>query len=474
MRMLIAGEWVERSKRLEVRNPFDNQIVDTVPSATADDVAAAVAGAVAGAEIMRAVPAYERFLWLRKAADLLLARAEEFGRIISQEEGKILAEGKFEAQRAATTLEVSAEEAKRMTGEVLPLDAAPGGAGKFGFTLRVPCGVVAAITPFNFPLNLVCHKVGPALAAGNAVVLKPATNTPLSALKLMELLLEAGVPPQALSCVTGRGGEIGDALCSDPRVRKISFTGSRDVGEHICQIAGLKRITMELGSNSPVVVLDDADLNQVATAVAATGFANAGQVCISAQRVITTPKVYGDLLDALVPKVQALRTGDQLLESTKVGPLVRQADAERVENWIKDAVASGAKLHCGGQRTGAIVEPAVLSDVHPQMKISCQELFGPAVGVTRASSIEEAIRLAADTNYGLSAALFTSNIDQALRFAAEVPAGNIHINWGPMWRADFMPYGGLKESGMGKEGPKYAILEMTEQKTVVIHTKPRT
>jgi glyceraldehyde-3-phosphate dehydrogenase (NADP+) len=328
---------------------------------------------------------------------------------------------------------------------------------------------VAAITPFNFPLNLVCHKVGPALAAGNAIILKPASDTPLSALALVEILLEAGLPPLAISCLTGSGGVIGEAICSDPRVRKISFTGSRDVGEKICKVAGIKRVTMELGSNSPIIVMSDADLNKVADATVATGYANAGQVCISTQRVIAMSSVYDDLIGALAPKVEALTLGNQLDEKTKVGPMIRETDAQRVEQWVGEAVAGGARLVVGGGRRGTLHEPTLVADVDPRMRISCQELFGPAVAVTRATSIDEAIRIANDTPYGLAAGIFTENIGWALRFAREVDSGNLHINWGPQWRADLMPYGGLKESGFGKEGPKYAIAEMTEVKTVVVH-----
>ena len=352
---------------------------------------------------------------------------------------------------------------------MLPLDAAPGGVGKLGFTLRVPVGIVAAITPFNFPLNLVAHKVGPAIAGGNAVLIKPATDTPLSALKLVEVLIEAGLPEEAIACITGPGGSIGRAICEDDRIRKISFTGSAEVGKVICGAAGLKRVTMELGSNSPLIVLDDADLEKVATATVATGFANAGQVCISCQRVIATPGIHDNLLDELQPRVAAHTAGDQLAEGIKVGPLVRQVDAERVVEWIGEAANNGARLLCGGEREGAVVQPALLADVQPSMRMSSDELFGPAVGVTRAANIDEAIKLANDTPYGLSAGIFTENLDAALRFAREVESGNLHINWGPMWRADLMPYGGLKDSGLGKEGPKYAIEEMTETKMVVIH-----
>lgn len=469
MKMFVAGHWVDKSQHIDVRNPFDATLIDTVPRADEQDVDRALAGAVEGARIMRAMPGYERAKILRKAAELMGQRAEQLGRLISTEEGKILGEGVFEVSRARETIDLSAEEARRIGGEVLPLDGAPGGAGKLGFTLRVPCGVVAAITPFNFPLNLVCHKVGPALAAGNAVVLKPASDTPLSALALVEILLEAGLPPLAISCLTGSGGTLGDAICRDERVRKISFTGSRDVGEHICRAAGLKRVTMELGSNSPIIVMGDADLSKVVEATLATGYSNAGQVCISTQRVVALGPVYDDLLSALKPRVEDLKVGNQLDERTKMGPMIREQDAQRVEAWIHEAVAGGARLLAGGGRRGTLVEPTLVADVDPRMRISCQELFGPAVAVTRAESIEEAIHIANDSPYGLAAGIFTENIGWALQFARQVDCGNLHINWGPQWRADLMPYGGLKESGFGKEGPKYAVAEMTELKTVVVH-----
>ena len=469
MKMLLRGQWRDRAEKIEVRNPWDGSVVDVVPAGTVADVEAAVGGAVEGAAIMRHMPGYDRWQILSRAAELMRQRVDDLGRTISLEEGKTFAEGKGEAQRATETMQLSAEEAKRITGEVLPLDGAPGGAGKFGFTMRVPCGVVAAITPFNFPLNLVCHKVGPALAAGNAVVVKPASDTPLSALKLVEILLEAGLPPLAISCVTGPGGKLGDALVRDRRVRKVSFTGSREVGEKLCEAAGLKKVTLELGSNSPLIVMPDADLEKVAELAVLTGYSNAGQTCISTQRVIALDDVYGDLLDALKPKVAAIKAGNPFDADVKMGPMIRQRDAERVGQWIAEAVAGGAKVLTGGGRRGSLFEPTLVADVKPEMRISCDELFGPAVAVTRTSSLEKAIAMANDSRYGLSAGIFTQNIDWALKFAREVDSGNIHINWGPAWRADLMPYGGLKESGFGKEGPRYAIQEMTEVKMVVVH-----
>ena len=469
MKMYVAGQWIDKGQKIEVRNSYDGSVIDTVPRAESADIERALQSAERGARAMAKLTSYERWKILRRAADLLAARVEELGTLISKEEGKILAEGRAEVLRAVDTITESAEEAKRVHGETVALDAASHGAGKFGVTIRVPCGIVVAISPFNFPLNLVCHKVGPALAGGNAVIVKPATDTPLSALRLTEILLEAGLPPEGVNTLTGSGGEIGDRLVADRRVRKITFTGSRDVGEHICKTAGIKRVTMELGSNAPVIVMPDANLDKVAAAVASTGYANAGQVCISTQRVLTSSSVYSDFLDALRPKVAALKTGNQLDPTVNVGPMIKEKEAVRVDEWVKEAVAGGARVITGGTRQGSMYAPTVVADVKPNMRISCDELFGPAVAVTPFTDIDEAIALANDTNYGLAAGIFTENLEWAWKFAREVQSGNLHVNWGPQWRADRMPYGGLKESGFGKEGPAYAIEEMTELKMVIFH-----
>ena len=471
MKLYSKGAWRGGDESIEVINPFDGQIVDTVPRATAQDVEEAIESAQRGAEDMKSLTGYERFEILSRATALIRQRADEIARTLSLEEGKPLAEALFEVDRSAQTLELSGEEAKRLSGEVLPLDGGKGVKNKLGFTLRVPCGVIAAIAPFNFPLNLVCHKVGPAIAAGNSVILKPASDTPLVSLKLVEILLEAGLPPLGISCLTGSGSLIGEKICSDPRVRKISFTGSKEVGERICAVAGLKKVTMELGSNCPLVVLPDADLDEVANLAVSSAYTNAGQVCISAQRLIVMDSVREGLIETMKPKVEALKVGDQLLEETGIGPMVRKSDASRVESWIQEAVGDGAQLVCGGERDGALMQPTLLDGATPDMRVCREELFGPAVSVMSVSSIDEAIRLANDTEFGLSAGLFTKDIDAAMRFAREVDSGNIHINWGPLWRTDAMPYGGMKGSGMGKEGPKYAIEEMTEMKSVVIHSK---
>jgi glyceraldehyde-3-phosphate dehydrogenase (NADP+) len=467
--MYVAGEWRGTAEEEAVTNPFDGEIVDTVPVAHAADAVLALAAAVEGARAMRRLSPWERAEIVCRAADLVEASVDELARTIALEVGKPLAEARGEAARIPELLRLSASEGARMHGETVPVDAAANGAGKLGLTLRQPCGVVVAITPFNYPALLVAHKVGPALAAGNAVILKPARQTPLTALWLTRVLLDAGLPENALQCITGPGSELGRVLCTDRRVRKVSFTGSTEVGEEITRVAGVKRLSLELGANCPLIVLADADLDRVAAATVTGGFVNAGQVCISVQRVLVAREVYDDFVERLTPLVAGLRTGHPLDAETRLGPVISESEAERVEGAIRDAVAEGARLLVGGERDGAVVAASVLGDVDPAMDISRVELFGPAVALTRVDGIDDAIALANDSSYGLGAGVFTSDLDSAMRFAREVDCGSIQINSSPLWRADLMPYGGLKGSGIGKEGPRSAIEEMTELKTVVIH-----
>jgi acyl-CoA reductase-like NAD-dependent aldehyde dehydrogenase len=469
MQMYLERRWTNGAKSQPVINPYDGNPFDEVPVATAADVDRALTTLMKGAAAMRTLSPWERSKILERAARLMTEQADDFARTITREEGKPIRESRLETKRAIEVLTLSAEEGRRLCGDMIPLDGAESGAEKIGFTLRVPCGIVAAITPFNFPLNLAAHKVGPAIAGGNAVLIKPASNTPLSALKLTKALLDAGLPHEAIACITGPGGELGKAICQDPRIRKISFTGSYDVGQTICRSAGVKKVTMELGGNAPIIVMDDADLEKAAAAVATAGYSNAGQVCISAQRIVTDRKVQSNFVDALSAKVKGLKKGDPLHDDTAIGPLVRESDAQRVASWIEEAAGQGAKLVIGGKRSGAFVDPAILDNVTSAMKVGHEELFGPAVAIMPSSNLEDAIRIANDTRYGLSAGIFTQDIDRAMRFAKEVDSGCLHINWSSQWRADGMPYGGLKDSGFGKEGPGYAIREMTEDKMVVLH-----
>jgi acyl-CoA reductase-like NAD-dependent aldehyde dehydrogenase len=469
MKMWVGERWVDSSRTDEVLSPYNGQPVDVVPMADLADVERAISTAEQGAKEMATLPASERAAILGRAANLAAGSVEEFAKLITSEEGKPLSESRGEASRLADLLRLSAFEGTQMRGESLPLDAQAGAAGKVGITLRVPCGVVAAITPFNYPLLLVAHKVGPALAAGNAVILKPAQQTPLTALKFTEILLEAGLPPRAIQCITGVGSEIGPAICADPRIRKISFTGSTLVGDSITRIAGVKRLSLELGSNAAVVVLPDADLAKVSNAVAIGGYVNAGQVCISTQRILVHRKVYSDFLDCLRPVVESIQTGDPMSPDTKLGPMISTKEAQRVESWIAEAVRDGARVVTGGKHNGASFAPTIVADVATHMRISREELFGPVVSVTPVASVDQAIEYANDTSYGLAASIFTNDIVNAWRFVRQAEAGNIHVNWTPLWRADLMPYGGLKQSGIGKEGPRYAVEEMTESKTVVFH-----
>lgn len=470
MRMFVAGEWVAGAGEEEVRSPYDGAAVDTVPVGTLADVERAIAAAVRGAEHGRRTTGFEREAILRRAGDLADARVGELARTISAESGKPITEATAEASRAGHILRLAGFEGSQLYGDSLPLDAAPNaGLQRLGFTLRQPCGVVVAITPFNFPLLLVLHKIAPALAAGNAVVLKPARQTPLTALMLTEILLEAGLHPESIACVTGPGGELGDALCSDPRVRKISFTGSTAIGTQITKVAGVKKLSLELGASCPVVVLPDADVELAARAIAIGGYANAGQVCISVQRVVADRSVAGDLLDALVPLVEAIKVGDPSHQDTVLASLISEREAVRVEAALRDGSRNGSKLLTGGERDGAVVTPAIVVDVDSGSALSQDELFGPAVAVSTVTGIDAAIEAANATQFGLGAGIFTQNIAHAIRFAREVDSGNVHINWTPLWRADLMPYGGVRGSGIGKEGVRSAVAEMTEVKTVVLH-----
>jgi glyceraldehyde-3-phosphate dehydrogenase (NADP+) len=475
MEMLIGGEWcgaVDGATEV-VRSPYDGHEVGSVPVGGVDDAAAAIDGAEVAARLQRETPAHERFAVLMRAADLADERAEDIAQTLSAESGKPITEARGEAGRSGAMIRLAAFEGSQLYGSTLPLDANAGtGLDKIGFTLRQPCGVIVAISPFNFPALTVLHKIAPALAAGNAVVLKPARSTPLTALKLAQCFVDAGLAPGALSVVTGPGGKLGDRLVTDPRVRKVTFTGSTATGAHIASVAGIKKLSLELGAACPVIILPDADIELATSAVAAGGFVNAGQVCISVQRVIVDERVEGDFLDALIPKVEAIAMGDPAHDATRLGTLISEAEAIRVESAIQVAGQSGAKVLTGGDRNGAVVSPAVVAAVDPKSPFSQDELFGPGVAVSTAPDVAAAIEMANDIEYGLAAGIFTSDVPATVQAMRQIDAGNIHINWTPLWRADLMPYGGLKGSGIGKEGIRSAVHEMTEEKTIVIHGRP--
>lgn len=466
MKMLLDGEWVERDRRIEVADPWDGTVIDTVPRATVEDVETALAAAVRGARAARSLPAHERAAALAGTARIVEEDTEAFAKLIARESSKTIREARKEVARAVNTLSVAAEEARRVTGRTVPFDTFPGGEDRRGFWLREPVGVVVAITPFNDPLNLVAHKLGPAVAAGNAVVLKPASLTPLSALRLAEAALRAGLPPACIQVLTGSGSEIGDPLVADDRVRMVSFTGGVETGRRVARLAGIKKLGMELGSNSPVIVWEDADLDLAAGACVSGAFWAAGQNCIGVQRLLVHRSLYDAFRERFLERTAAYRIGDKMDEDTDMGPMITEREARRVEGWIRDAADRGARVLAGGDRTGALVEPTVLEAVPPEAAVHCEEVFGPTVNLYPVDDLEEAIAAANALPYGLHAAIFTRDVDVAFRAAARLECGGVMVNDSTDYRLDSMPFGGVKQSGLGREGLRFAVEEMTEPKVV--------
>jgi acyl-CoA reductase-like NAD-dependent aldehyde dehydrogenase len=451
-----------------VRAPWDGSELARVPTATLADLDVVLDKARAAAEGFRWAPAWQRAQILERASHLIDENAEQLARIIAAEGGKPLKDARIEAKRGASTFRWASEEAKRTAGEIIEMDADPAGENRFGWTIREPRGVIAAISPFNFPLNLVSHKVAPALAGGNAVVLKPASATPLTALRLGELLAEAGLPEGVLQVVVGPGSTVGNKLVGDERTNMVSFTGSPPVGRQIAVAAGMKMVTLELGNNSATIVDDDANLDLAVQRIVAGGFANSGQTCISVQRVVVHERVYEAFLAKLAPAVAALRVGDPLDETTDVATLITPEEVERVKRWIQEALDQGATLLTGGVRDDGRLLPTVLTDVTREMKVSAQEVFGPEVSIIKARDLCEAIEISNDSEMGLQAGVFTNDLNKALYAAKRLQVGGVMINEVPTFRVDHMPYGGVKGSGIGREGLKYAIREMTELKMVAI------
>jgi acyl-CoA reductase-like NAD-dependent aldehyde dehydrogenase len=464
-RLLLDGEWIETGEWHEVRSPYSGEPVARVPQANADHARRAVDAAAKALE--QPLPAHRRAEILDAVAALLRERADEVARTISAEAGKPMKAARVEADRAVSTFTMAAVEARRLAGDMVPMDASAAGVGKLAYTMRVPIGVVGAITPFNFPLNLVGHKVAPALAAGCPVVLKPAGQTPLSALLLAELEMEAGLPSGWLNVLVGPSAEIGDVLVEDERVRLITFTGSAEVGWKIRERAARKKVNLELGNATPVVVAQDADLENAATKLAANAFAFAGQSCISVQRIYVQRRAYDDFVGRFVSKVEALKVGDPADEETDVGPVIDEDARERIVSWIEEAKAAGATVLTGGDVADGLLRPTVLADVTPEMKVSCLEVFGPLCTLSAYDTVEEAFDLANGTEYGLQAGVFTANVQTALAAADALEFGGVTINEAPTFRADQMPYGGVKSSGNTKEGPHYAVREMTEERLIV-------
>lgn len=468
--LYLAGERRITPHTAEVRSPFDGQIVARVAVAGPDEYEEAARACVAAAPAVAAVPAHERARLLRRVSDALRDQADPLARTIVREAGKPLRDARTEVDRAAMTFEVAAEEARRLpgSGEVLPMDLAPHGEGRVALTRRVPIGPIAAISPFNFPLNLVAHKLAPAWAAGNPVVLKPASRTPLSALMLADLMHDAGLPAGALS-VLPMSRETGDLLVRDDRYKLLTFTGSDEVGWKMKASAGRKKVVLELGGNAAVIVDDGADLAVTAERIATGGFSYAGQSCISVQRVYVHAAVWDAFLTALLERVRGLVVGDPMDERTHVGPLISAADVERIETWTQEAVAAGATVLLGGVRlSDRLFPPTVLTGVPRDARICASEAFAPVVVLERVEDMAEAFAAVNDSAYGLQAGIFTPHLETTLRAFDTLEVGGLLVNDVPTYRIDHMPYGGVKDSGLGREGPRYAMEDMTELRLMVI------
>jgi acyl-CoA reductase-like NAD-dependent aldehyde dehydrogenase len=465
-KLLIGGDWIDTGEWVDVKSPYSGEPVGRVAKAGAVETRRAIDAAQTA--MREPLPAHKRAEILVRVAGYLGKRHDEVARTISDEAGKPMKAARVEARRAMSTYTFAAVEARKLAGEVVPMDASQAGEGKLAFTLRPPIGVVGAISPFNFPLNLVAHKLAPALAAGCAVVLKPASQTPLSALLLAELETEAGLPPGWVNVLVGPASEIGDVLIEDERVKAITFTGSGPVGWKIAERAPRKRVNLELGNATPVIITADADIELAAKAMAANAFSFAGQSCISVQRIYVEASAYGRFVELFVPRVDELKLGDPADEETDVGPVIDEDARERILEWIEEARAGGARVLTGGDTDGDLIRPTVLADAAPELKVSCEEVFGPVCTVNSVGSVDEAIELANGTRYGLQAGIFTGDIKTALRAAQELEFGGVTINEAPTFRADQMPYGGVKDSGNTREGPAYAVRALTEERLVVI------
>ncbi len=465
--MLIDGHWRSGAEQYDVFDPYRNEIVGSAPVSTAADLDDALSSAVGAKARAAAVPAYERAALLHRVVALLDQRAEEIAQLITREIGKALKDSRAEVARARDTLVLSAEEAVRIEGEHVPLDASAMGAGKIAMLLRFPVGVVAGITPFNAPFNLAAHKVGPALAAGNVIVLKPPPQAPLCVYKLAELFVDAGIGPGLLNVVYGN--EVGPLLVRDERVDFVTFTGSTRVGAEIKAASGLRRVALELGGTGQTIIHADGDVESAATMCARNAMRLAGQSCISVQNVYAHESIYDAFVKRFSEEVKKLKVGDPLDPETDVGTVVDEQAAIRVESWIREAATGGAHVLTGGNRTGAQVEPTLLVNVDRSMKVVCEEIFGPAASVQRYSDLEEIIKIVSDSKFGLQCGIFTGSVTTALDAARRLRTGGVIINGTSTWRVDQGPYGGVKSSGIGREGPRYAIRDMTDERLVVFN-----
>ncbi|WP_141992287.1 aldehyde dehydrogenase family protein [Bacillus sp. B4EP4a] len=466
-RLYIGGEWLVGKNHYDLLSPYSGKMIAQVPLAEKETVLKAIECAEQGAKEMKKLTALERSNILERAAGIFKERLEECALILAKENAKPLKAARGEILRTIETYKFAAEEAKRIHGETIPMDAAKNGKGRFAYTKREPLGVIAAITPFNFPFNLAAHKLGPAFAAGNSVILKPASQTPLSALAAAEIFEAAGLPKGALNVVTGKGSVVGDVLVTDPRIKMVTFTGSVEVGLGIKEKAGLKKVTLELGSNSAVIIDSADDLDAVALRCAEGSFAYSGQVCISVQRIYVQEDLYEAFLQKFTEKTKQLKLGDPESEDTDLSSMITINEAKRVEGWIESARKAGKEIAYGGQRTGAILQPTIIKNAGPTQEISCQEAFAPIVSVNSYKTWDEAIDRVNDSLYGLQAGVYTTSMPKAFDAVERLEVGGVIVNDIPSFRVDQMPYGGVKNSGTGREGVKYSVEEMTELKLAV-------
>ncbi|ARI78191.1 aldehyde dehydrogenase family protein [Halobacillus mangrovi] len=466
--LFINGEWVNTDDQLDVLNKYTQETYARVAKASEKEVDQAVEAAQHAFKTNPMAP-YQRFEILKKVSELLLENKEELAKNITMEAGKPLKQAQTEIDRASQTFELAAEEAKRIHGEGVPVEAAPGSENRMAFTIKVPVGVVGAISPFNFPVNLVAHKIAPAIAAGNAVVLKPASKTPISALKLAELFEKAGLPKGYLNVVVGSGSTVGNQMMKDSRINMYTFTGSAEVGLKLKQETGLNKLILELGNNSPVIIDKEADIDAAAQNAAAKSYAFAGQVCISVQRLYVHEDIREEFQQKFINAIKELHVGDPNDPETDVGPMISEDEAKRAEEWIEEAKKAGANVVYGGEREGALLRPTILTDVNEDMKVVCEEIFAPVVNLIPFKDIKECIDEVNRSQYGLQGGIFTQNIDTAFYAARNVEVGGLMINDSSQYRVDLMPYGGVKGSGWGKEGPKYTIEDMTEERLIVMN-----
>lgn len=465
-KMLLAGQWVDRGERMEVRDPGNNQFIGTVPKATAKDVKEAIENMQKKRESQGVLPVHERIQIINKAANIVNEKKETFARTIATEGSKTITEARVEVDRTIRILQMSAEEARRIQGKTISFDQVPGSENRVGYYTYAPVGIIGAITAFNDPLNLVTHKLGPALAAGNAVILKPASLTPFSALLLADALLKAGLPPAMLSVVTGKGSELSDALVTHRDIGMVAFTGGLNTGEKIANKGGITKYQMELGSNSAVIVTNNAKIEKAVKNNISGAFSAAGQNCLGVQRIFVHEDKLAEFTNKFVKETKKLTMGEKMSEETDVGPMISETEAKRIEAWVQDAVDAGAEVLCGGERKRAYFTPTVLRNVPKDCKIAYEEVFGPVVSLFSVRHLQDAIIEANAVNYGLQAGIFTNDIEEAYEAIEKLDVGGVMVNDSSDYRIDAMPFGGVKGSGIGREGIEYAVEAMSEKKVV--------